>query len=60
VEELNVANPLTRAMERFERHIEKLADAPGCWLWTGSLFRDGYGQFPAVGERRAHRFAWVA
>lgn len=33
---------------------------PGpCWIWTGRLFYDGYGQLPAAGKRvRAHRFSY--
>jgi hypothetical protein len=35
----------------------------GCWLWTGTADRKGYGFYrvPTVnggGNRRAHRFAW--
>ena len=34
----------------------------GCWLWTASLFRNGYGQInpegTGVSQRRAHRLSW--
>lgn len=31
----------------------------GCWLWLGSVDRDGYGHFKFGGEPgKAHRFAW--
>jgi DNA-binding CsgD family transcriptional regulator len=49
------------ADKRFDAMVEK---GPGCWLWTGSVTRMGYGQFGvmlAPGHRRmipAHRFAW--
>ncbi len=45
--------------DRFASKIEKLPDAPGCWLWTGSLFRGGYGQFRSGPDPAAHRTAWV-
>lgn len=43
---------------RFWSYVHK--DGPGgCWLWTGALSDDGYGQFQ-LGCRRviAHRFAY--
>lgn len=39
-------------------------DESGCWLWTASVFRSGYGQFAVQVARRtskhlqAHRVAW--
>lgn len=42
--------------ERFLPKVEKTAT---CWLWTGSLFRSGYGAFRYGGQMRvAHRFAY--
>lgn len=35
----------------------------GCWLWTRSLNRNGYGRFALTGGRRwvvAHRYAYEA
>jgi hypothetical protein len=44
------------ASDRFWRRVEK---TPGCWIWTGSRTRDGYGQFTSaricVG---AHRYSY--
>ena len=42
---------------RFWSKVNKHPD--GCWLWTGSTFRTGRGQF-RVGpkNRQAHRVAW--
>ena len=42
---------------RFFSHVAR--DASGCWLWTGGLTHNGYGQF-SIGRRkiRAHRFAY--
>jgi len=32
----------------------------GCWLWTGSTGRGGYGQLSYAGKyQRAHRVAWI-
>lgn len=31
----------------------------GCLLWTGSLFKNGYGQCRMRGECKAHRVSWV-
>lgn len=43
--------------ERFWSKVEK---SDGCWLWTGYVRTDGYGEF-SLSERRgrrAHRAAW--
>lgn len=41
--------------ERFMAHV--IVDSNGCWVWTGSLLRSGYGQFKIFGTRpiSAHR-----
>jgi len=42
---------------RFWSKVDKSVE---CWLWTGVLYRNGYGQFGyGKGERRAHRIAWM-
>lgn len=38
---------LERAMQRVER------DPEGCWLWTGIVHRNGYGQFSVAPKRLA-------
>lgn len=42
--------------ERFARNFAKGAD---CWLWSGTLDRDGYGRF-GLNNRQpaAHRISW--
>jgi hypothetical protein len=52
--------PRRPAEERFWTHVDKSAGPDGCWPWTGSLTREGYGQFmPDHGVRAiAHRYAW--
>jgi hypothetical protein len=42
-------------MTAVERFWSKVKKSSGCWLWTGTILRDGYGQFD---RRRAHRVAW--
>ena len=56
------ATNLARTVDkRFDAMVEK---GPGCWQWTGSTTRMGYGQFgvmvPGEGRRMipAHRYAW--
>lgn len=46
-----------RPITRFSTRVAVQPD--GCWLWTGHLFKSGYGQF-SIGTRcvRAHRFAY--
>lgn len=45
--------------ERFESKVEK-SSLFGCWLWTGTRTRTGYGQVWRVGLKResAHRVAF--
>jgi len=36
------------------------ANGHGCWEWTGSIDKDGYGQIHLHGKTiRAHRFAYM-
>lgn len=42
-------------MERFLSRIDFLSSPHGCWLWTGYLDKDGYGQFTYEKVMRAHR-----
>jgi hypothetical protein len=45
--------------DRILDKIEALPDAPGCWLWTACLLRDGYGLVGWRGKtRRAHRLVY--
>jgi hypothetical protein len=58
-----VAHPPHDLRERFWRFVSK---TPGCWFWTGSLDRDGYGLLVIVDHTRssgrqwlkAHRLSW--
>jgi DNA polymerase/3'-5' exonuclease PolX len=41
---------------RFLKFVHK---TPTCWLWNGTLFNSGYGQFRMNGKnRRAHRVSY--
>lgn len=41
----------------FWSHVEK---SDSCWLWTGRVDRDGYGDCSeSLGEQRAHRMSYV-
>jgi predicted DNA-binding protein (UPF0251 family) len=45
--------------ERFWAKVSKVETPQGCWIWTGSFFNDGYGQFwTPKNARHAHRIAW--
>ena len=44
-------------MQRFWDKVEK---TDGCWVWTASKNRQGYGYFRFDGKmRKAHRMAWL-
>jgi hypothetical protein len=50
----------TPPAERFVRYVDKTAD---CWIWTGAIKAEGYGQFnvvtyPGRQTAYAHRFAY--
>ena len=49
---------MTTALKRFDTKWKPEPNR-GCWLWTASKFRNGYGQF-RVGQRNmgAHQFAF--
>lgn len=52
--------PRTRPYQ--ERFWEKVCESgsEGCWLWTATTDRKGYGQFTPTHNHKvlAHRFAW--
>src|ERR1039458_4577730 len=39
----------------FWSHVQKTGN---CWMWTGPIGRDGYGDFWQAKNRSAHRFSW--
>jgi len=47
---------------RFDRHVTRLPEAPGCWLWTGKIANMGYGRIrigpAALREHNTHRAAY--
>ncbi len=43
-------------IERFWRNVKKTNDPNGCWVWTGTKFGGGYGQFSWI-IRKKRRFA---
>lgn len=52
---------LSRSSSLAERFWKKVQRTDGCWLWTASFRRDGYGQINAggrAGSVAAHRVAW--
>lgn len=47
------------SLERFMKKVEPVPEA-GCWLWTGSLFYNGYGQVHHLNRPvGAHRLSWL-
>jgi len=45
------------AESRWREKVDQIPD--GCWLWTGTITRKGYGMFwPDAGGVPAHRFAY--
>lgn len=58
---------MTSLAQRFEGYVERLPDAPGCWLWTGALqaaSKQSSGGYGVIGGRTrrqvlfAHRVAY--
>lgn len=44
-------------LQRFWRQVDK---TDLCWLWTGNVTHQGYGEFYLAGStHRAHRISWV-
>jgi hypothetical protein len=44
-------------LERFMKYVDKTGD---CWLWTGSCFNNGYGQFWIDGKMwMTHRLIYI-
>lgn len=49
-----------KLIHAIERHIERIP-LSGCWIWTGSLNRGGYGQLTSGGKHLvAHRASFIA
>lgn len=58
-----MANPQSTSPQftpqEIERFWAKVAVTPGCWLWTASVVRGGYGHFWVNGGHvYAHRYAY--
>ena len=45
-------------VERFWEKVD-LSDKKGCWTWTAALDGKGYGQFPSIYGRGAHRTGYA-
>lgn len=46
------------AWSRFWEKVDR-TDPSGCWMWTASVYRNGYGQFTVLGVPiKAHRWAY--
>ena len=44
--------------QRFWEQVDSSSDPDGCWLWTGYILPDGYGQFwDGAATVKAHRYA---
>jgi len=46
-------------MNSIERFWTKVNKTSTCWLWLGTKYVNGYGQFKLYRKNvRAHRFSW--
>jgi hypothetical protein len=51
--------PVLTPQERFEQHVSRVPES-GCWIWTASLNRNGYGKAKVDGKDiTAHRWSWM-
>ena len=51
--------PVLSPQQRFEASIERVPES-GCWLWTRSVNRNGYGKVKVSGRHlTAHRWSWM-
>lgn len=51
--------PVPTTQERFERLYMAVPES-GCWLWLGSVNKDGYGKVKVEGKNlTAHRWSWM-
>jgi hypothetical protein len=48
-----------RRPTRMHRFIQKIEFPDGCWVWKGSLHRQGYGMFRNESSPLAHRYAYL-
>lgn len=49
-----------RSVARFWRYAKGHEDPLKCWLWQGSMGKNGYGRMQADAQRwAAHRLAWT-
>src|SRR3990167_1207645 len=48
------------AHERFWRNVDTTGGPSSCWLWTGTLTREGYARFRGPGKRQwlVHRYSF--
>lgn len=52
-------SPIKTIKELFDESYMPIPEA-GCWLWTGSFFKYGYGRININGKHfRAHRLSWI-
>jgi hypothetical protein len=45
--------------EKRRSFFKRVQKTDGCWIWVGSILRNGYGQFKWFGERLAHRISYI-
>lgn len=56
--EINEADK-AHMLKRFNESFKKCPEHE-CWIWTGSMYRDGYGRVRAGDKSTAaHRFSWL-
>ena len=60
---MDVSRSLHTLRDRVEGKVDRGYHPKGCWIWSGAVDGDGYGQiYPGAGQgspKKVHRLAWA-